>query len=151
MSINGSDEMASKDSQGKPEAGSLGVLRATALIALLVGAVGSVGLTLHEGWRKDSPRLLLILFAIWVLSPFVVLVLANIVSKSWSVVTRATLYSVMLVLTPVSLAIYGDVALGLPRAKTAFVFVVVPPASWLLIATVVAIAALISRGRSRRS
>jgi ACR3 family arsenite efflux pump ArsB len=143
--------MASKESQGKPEAGSLGVLRATALIALLVGAVGSVGLTLHAGWRKDSPRLLLTLFAIWVLSPFVVLVLVNIVSKSWSVITRATLYSVMLVLTLASLAVYGDVALGLPRAKTAFVFVVVPPASWLLIATVVSIAALISRGRSRRS
>jgi len=143
--------MASKESQEKPEAGFLCVLRAAALIALLVGAVGSVGLMLHAGRRKDSPRLLLALFAIWVLSPFVALALANIVSKGWSVITRATLYSVMVVLTLGSLAIYGDVALGSPRAKTAFVFVVVPPASWLLIATVVSIAALISRRLSHRS
>jgi hypothetical protein len=70
-------------------------------------------------------------------SAFVTLVLAHVVSKRWSVLTRATLYSVMLILTLGSLAIYGDVALGPPGAKTAFVFVVVPPASWLLIAIVV--------------
>jgi ACR3 family arsenite efflux pump ArsB len=143
--------MASKQSQEKPEAGFLSVLRAVALVALLVGALGSVALMLHAGRRKDSPRLLLALFAIWVLSPFVALVLANIVSKGWSVITRATLYGAMLVLTLGSLAIYGDVALGPLRAKTAFVFVVVPPASWLLIATVVSISALISRGPSRRN
>jgi len=100
--------------------------------------------------RHNSSRILLVLFALWVLSPFVVLVLANMVSKRWSVLTRATLYSVMLVLTLGSLAIYGDVALGPPRAQTAFVFVVVPPASWLLIAIVLPTAALLSGRRSRR-
>src|SRR5439155_13037577 len=44
-----------------------------ALIAALVGAVGSVGLLLQVGRRKHSPPLLLALFAIWVLSPFVAL------------------------------------------------------------------------------
>ena len=78
------------------------------------------------------------------------LVLAHVVSKRWSALTRATLYSVMLVLTLGSLAMYRDVALGPPRAKTAFVFVVVPPASWLLIAIVVPIAALISGRLSHR-
>jgi len=144
--------MASKESQEKPEAGFLCVLRAAALIALLVGAVGSVGLMLHAGRRKDSPRLLLALFAIWVLAPFVALALANIVSKGWSVITRATLYRVMMVLTlghwPYTEMLHWDRS---PRAKTAFVFVVVPPASWLLIATVVSIAALISRRLSHRS
>lgn len=151
MTINGSDEMASKESQGKPGAGFLRVLRAAALIALLVGTVGSVGLMLHAGRRKDAPPLLLALFALWVLSPFVALVLANIVSKGWSVITRATLHCMMLVLTLGSLAIYGDVALGRPGPKTTFVFVITPPASWLLITLVVSIAALISRRRSLRS
>ena len=149
MTISWSDEMASNESQGKPEARFLSVLRAAALIALLVGAVGSVGLMLRAGHRNPS-RLLLVLFALWVLSPFIALVLANMVSKRWSVLTRATLYTVMLVLTVGSLAIYGDVALGPPRTKAAFVFVVVPPASWLLIAIVVPIAALISGRPSRR-
>jgi len=148
MSIHGRDEMTSKVSRGRTEGGSLGLLHAAGLIAVLVGAVGSVGLMLHAG-RNNPSRLLLVLFALWVLSPFIALVLANMVSKRWSVLTRATLYTVMLVLTVGSLAIYGDVALGPPRAKAAFVFVVVPPASWLLIAIVLPIAALISGRPSR--
>jgi hypothetical protein len=72
-------------------------------------------------------------------------VLANVVfAKRWSVLTRAALYTVMLVLTLGSLALYGDVAFGPPRAKTALVFIVVPPASWLLIAIVVPIAAYLA-------
>jgi hypothetical protein len=151
MSINRSDEMTSTVGQEKPEAGYLSALRAVALIVLLVGAVGSVGLVLHAGWRKHSPRLLLALFAMWVLSPFVALGFANIASKGWSVIMRTTLYSVMLVLTLCSLAIYGYVALGPLGAKTVPVFVIVPPASWLLITIVVSIAALISGRLSRRS
>jgi hypothetical protein len=145
MTINGSDDMPSKGNRGKPEAEFLSVLRSVALIALLVGALGSVGLTLLAGRRKGSPLLLLGLFAIWVLSPFVALAWVNMVSKRWSVIIQATLYSTMLVLTLSSLAIYADVALGPLRVKTAFAFVVVPPASWLFIAIVVSIAALISR------
>jgi hypothetical protein len=140
--------MTPKVSRGSPESGFLGLLRAAARIAVLAGAVGSVGLTLHAG-RHNHSRILLVLFALWVLSPFVALVWADVVLKSRPVLIRATLYSVMLVLTLVSLALYGDVALGPPRAKTAFVFVVVPPASWLLAALAVSIAALISRRRSR--
>jgi hypothetical protein len=150
MSINERGEMTSEVSRRRPEGWFLGLLRAAALIAALAGAVSSVGLMLHAGRRNDS-RILLVLFAIWVLSPFMALVVANVVSQRWAVLTRATLYSLMLVLTLGSLAIYGDVALGPPRAKTAFVFVVVPPVSWLLIAIVVPTAALISRRRSPRS
>jgi hypothetical protein len=124
-------------------------LRAAALIAVLGGAVGSVGLMLYAG-RRNNSRILLVLFALWVLSPYMALVWANMFSKSWSVITRATLYSVMLVLALGSLAIYAYVALGPPRPKAAFAFVVVPPASWLPIAIVVPIAALISGRLSRR-
>jgi len=120
-----------------------------ALIAVLVGAVGSTGLMLYVGRRNDS-RILMVLFALWVLSPFMVLILASVVSKRSSALTRATLYSATLVLTLGSLLIYGAVSLGPPRTKTAFVFVVVPPASWLLIAIAVSIAAFISGRKARR-
>jgi hypothetical protein len=123
------------------------LLRAAALIAVLAGAVGSVGLMLHAG---HPPLFLRVLFAIWVLSPFTVLILAEMASKRWSVLTRAALHGLMLVVTLGTLAIYGVVSLGPPRAQTAFVFVVVPPASWLLTAIVLPIAALISGKRSRR-
>ena len=111
--------------QGTSKLRSLSVLRATALIALLAGAAGSVAFMLRAGHRNPS-RLLLVLFAMWVLSPFVALLFAIFVSKHWSAFTRATLYGVMLVLTVSSLAIYGDVAFGPPRTKTAFAFVVFP-------------------------
>ena len=148
MSIRGPAELTSNVSRGRPEGGFLGHLRAAALIALLAGAGGSVGLMLRAGQR--SPRLLLVVFTLWVLSPFMALVLADMVSKHWSVLTRATLYGVMLVVTLGSLAVYGDDAFGHRRAQAAFVFVLVPPASWLLIAIVVPIAAFISGRLSRR-
>src|SRR6202795_3161101 len=150
MNIKGRGELTSKVSRRRTEGGFLGLLHAAALIAVLAGSVGSVGLMLRAGHRNPS-RLLLVLFALWVLSPYIALVLANMVSKRWAVLTRASLYTVMLVLTVGSLAAYGVVALGPPRPKTAFIFVVVPPASWLLIAIAVPIAALISGRLSRRS
>jgi hypothetical protein len=147
MNIDGRDEMTSKVT-GRNEGGFLALLHAAGLIAVLAGAVGSVGLMLHAG-RNNPSRLLLVLFALWVLSPFIVLILAHMVSKRWSVLTRATLYTVMLVLVAGTLATYGVVAFGPPRPKPAFVFVVVPPASWLLIGIVLPIAALLSRWPSR--
>ena len=149
MSIDGRGEPTSEAIRERPEGGFLGLLRAAALIATPAGDVGSVGLMLRAGHRNPS-RLLLALFALWVLFPFMALGLASVASKRWSVLTRAALHSAMLVLTLGSLAIYGVVALGSPKAKTAAVFVVVPPASCLLIAMVVPIAAILSGRLSRR-
>ena len=132
---------------GKSDDGFLGLLHAAALIAVVAGAVGSVGLMLYAG--RHAPWFLVVLFAIWVLSPFITLAAADVVSKRWSVLTRATLHSMMLVVALGSLAAYGADALRPPKAQAAFVFVVVPPASWLLMTTGVAVAALISGRRSR--
>ena len=46
------------------------------------------------------------------------------------------------------MAIYGDVAFGYTKAKVGFIFLVVPLASWLIIALAVATAALIFGTRS---
>jgi hypothetical protein len=142
-------EITAKPIRGSPDVGFLGLLRIMALIAVVAGALGSVGLILWVGHRNPS-RVLLGLFAVWDLSPFIALILADIVSKRWSVVTRATLYGVMLIVTLSSLAFYGDVVWR-PPPQPAFVFLVVPLGSWLLITLVVPIAALISRRLSRRS
>jgi hypothetical protein len=142
--------MSLNASRGRPEDRFLGPLRAAAMIAVLAGAAGSIALTLRVGHRNNS-RILMMLFAIWVLSPFTALVFANLASKGWPAFTRTTLYSLMLVLTLGSLAIYADVAFGPPRPKPAFVFLIVPLASWLLMAIVVPIAAIISGRRSSRA
>ena len=60
------------------------------------------------------------------------------------------LYVGMLVVALISLAVYGNDALRPRRAQAAFVYIVVPLVSWLSIAVVVPIVALIARKQSRR-
>ena len=110
---------------------------------MVAGAVGSVGLMLYAGRHNDS-LILLGLFTGWVLSPFVALLAADRVSKNWSVVTRATLYSVMLAFAVGFLAIYGYVVWGPPRAKIGAVFLMVPLVSWAVIIIAVATAVVVS-------
>ena len=119
-------------------------LRGVALVAVLVGAVGSLGFMLYVG-RRQSSLVLIGLFTVWVLSPFAALAYAHMLAKRWPDLAQARLYGMMLFLTLVSLSIYGYVALGPPRPQPAFFFLVVPLASWLLIA----MAAIISRKLSR--
>lgn len=123
---------------------SMSALRLLARGAAVVGAVGSVGLTLYTG-RHNPSGFLMALFAMWVLAPFLGFELADMASQRWTALTRAALYGVMLVLTVASLAIYGAVAFGPPRARTASFFLVIPPASCLLMATVAVIATLLSK------
>jgi hypothetical protein len=73
-----------------------------------------------------------------------------VVSERWAVLTRTTLYCVTLVLTLGSLAIYAIVVLPPPGSPRAFTFLVVPFGSWVLLATAVPIAALVSRRLSHR-
>ena len=124
-------------------------LRAVALIVVAAGAVGSVALTIRAG--RNTPRLLLVLFVIWVLSPFVALAWANVRSPRWSAFTRATLHGATLVLTLASVAIYSGLVKRPAGSANAFMFVVVSPISLALLAIAVALAALFSRTASHRA
>ena len=118
-------------------------LRQAALIAIVLGIAGTAGLFLRAGQR--TPRFLLVLMGVWVFAPFVALAWANVVSKRWSSLARATLHGVTIAVSLGALAIYADDAIAHRTAKAAFVFVAVPPASALLAAVAVAIAVLVSR------
>src|SRR2546421_1965012 len=118
----------------------MSVFRGIALTVTLAGAAGSLACMFHVGSRQRS-LLLIALFTFWVASPFVGLLSAAIVSTRWPSPTRVTLYSAMLVITIGSLAIYGRVAFGAPMAKPASMFLIVPLASWV----VIAMAALVYR------
>ena len=145
MGNGGSSDVTSEAGLGKPADGFLRFLREVSLGAVVAGAVVSVGLMLRAG--RSTPRLLLVLFVIWILSPFVALTWAIIVSKRWSVLTRATLYCVTIIITLGSPTIYGGVISPPAGSPRAFVSVVVPPVSWLLMTILVPIAAFISRRR----
>ena len=144
MSTHGSGVTTSTSSQERPGSGFLGLLRTVALVAVVAGSAGSVGLMFRAS--QHPPRVLLVLFTIWVLSPFVALLWAILVSKRWSVATRMTLYWTTLIVTLGSLAIYGDLVHVKPAgAANAFLWVIVPPVSWAFAAIVVSMAARVSQ------
>jgi uncharacterized membrane protein len=126
----------------------LGRLRTAARFALVAGAVGSVALTVRAG--LSTPRLLLVLFVLWVLSPFVALAWASDRATRWAVPTRVALYIVTILVALGSLALYGGLVQRPAGSSNAFLFVAVPPVAWVLIAIVVSIAGLISHRQSRR-
>jgi hypothetical protein len=128
---------------------SISFLRIMALIGVLVGAADSLGMVLHAG-RNNHSLLLVLLFVIWVLSPFITLGVANVVFKSWSVLKRLTLYWLTLALTIGSLVVYNG-ALSSLRTKPAFIFLAVPLASWLLIVIVLSVAMSHSRRTQGKS
>jgi len=105
----------------------------------VIAALASVVLILYGG-RRNSSGVLLILFVIWVLSPFVGLALANRTSTRWPVGVHTALHTVMLVVAGASLPIYVNAVLISPHAKLAAPFLIVPFVSWLLILMVVLIA-----------
>ena len=118
-------------------------MRAVAIVALIVGAVGSIGLMLHA--KQHPPPLLVGLFVIWVLSPFAALGAAHRASKRWASGTQTTLHVVTMFVVLASLLIYGDDAVNHRTAHPAFVYVAVPPASWLFGVIALLIAALRAR------
>ena len=122
---------------------SLRQLRTLGELVMLAGAAASIGLLFHASQRR--PPLLMVIFVIWVLSPFMILLFVDKLSKGWSNLTRATLYSLMIVVPLASLAIYFYDAERPRLAQAAFVYVIVPPASCLLMAIVVPAAALLGR------
>ena len=124
----------------------IGPLRTMAGAAVVIGAAGSVGLMLVAG---HPPILLRVIFVAWVLSPFAMLALADRIWGRWPAFTRTVLYVLAIIIAAGSLVIYGVRVWRPPASTPAFVFVMVPPLSWLLIATVVSFVAFTSRQRSR--
>ena len=110
-------------------------------IAVVAWAASVVVLLLRAG-RGGMPRLLVVLFTVWMLSPLVAFALARRFSQRRSVVTRAALAGVALALMLGSLALYANPGWRPAGARLAFVFVIVPPACWLLMALAVGVAAM---------
>jgi hypothetical protein len=119
-------------------------LRAAALTAIPIGAAGAVALFFRAA--DHPPPILVAGFIVWLISPFVLLALAEARSSRWTVQTQAALHGVTLVIAAASLAIYSSVIRITPAtAPRAAPFVVTAPVSWLFIAIAVSLAALASR------
>ena len=122
-----------------PSRASIGILRLLALVGLGVAAASSLGFMYFVG-RKNPSVILMVLFTVWVLGPFVGLAVAQRRAARWPSRAKTVLYTVMLIVMLGSPAIYGRIAFGPPTPQPAFMFMVVPFASWTLMAVVVLVA-----------
>ncbi len=113
----------------------LNISRFLSFLIILAAAAGSLGFMLHTG-KNNRSAFLLILFTTWVLSPFVALLVSNVVSKDWPVSTRLTLFSLMVLVSLSSLAVYGGL-LTAPGMKPAAPFLIFPLISWILILIII--------------
>jgi len=124
-----------------------GILHTIAFVVLLAGAIASLCMTLQAGRTNDS-FLLIFLFAVWVLSPFVALLVLLMVSRNWKALRRRMLYYLILFIALGSMLGYSGL-LGPIGTKHAFVFEVIPLISWLLIVIIQTISAFLSRMLTR--
>src|SRR5262245_11738456 len=124
------------------------ILRRAAFTAALVAIIVSVGLMLRACRFNDS-GVALALIAVWILSPTIALVFADVVAKRWPIFDRATVYCLMLVVASGSVIIYGIDALVPLSPRAGFPYALVPAVSWLLIVIVLVVAALRTHSRAK--
>lgn len=104
-----------------------------------------MALMIRAGARQRS-LILILLFAGWVLSPFLALALANLRAPRWPPRVRTALHGAMLGVTAVSLTVYGSHAVR-GGMKAGFVYLVGPAMCWLLIVVVLGANAIVSTRR----
>jgi len=112
-------------------------LRIIASIILFAGAISSLVLMFYAGHNQKS-ILLILLFTGWVLSPFIGLFIADMISKHWLPKTRLAIFWLIIFITLASLIFYSG-ALNVSGTKPAFKFLIVPLISWVLILVIVPI------------
>ena len=124
------------------------ILRTTAFTVALVASIVSVGLMLRACRFNDS-GVALALIAIWILSPMMALVLAEVVAKRRLIFGRATVHCLMLVVAFGSVIIYGIDVLVPLSPRRGFPYALVPAVSWLLSAIVLVSAAFRTHARGK--
>ena len=107
-----------------------------ATVITSVAAAGSFVLMLRAG-RLQHSLILMLLYTIWVLSPFGALVTLGIASGRWPRVRRSAVDATKLLVGIASLVVYSAEVFGYLRLKAGFTFLVVPLLSWLVIAVLV--------------
>ena len=108
----------------------LKALRVISLSMSIIGIMGSLVLMIHSG-RHNQSVLLILLFTGWVSSPFLALYISYF-SNFWPDSRRVLLYVVMIIIAIGSLIVYSG-AFGIRGPHPAFVYMIIPLISWVLI------------------
>lgn len=119
-------------------------------LAIVVGVAGAIASSyfMFTAGRNQPSLLLIILFTLWVVSPFVGLFVLYNISKRWVVTVRETLYWLAIIMVVLSVTGYSG-AFNTAQTKNAFVFLVIPFLSWLIIAISFFIARRVSKRGQR--
>jgi hypothetical protein len=105
-------------------------LSTISLSMAIIGIMGSLVLMAHAG-RHNQSVLLILLFTGWVSSPFLALLITYF-SNRWPDSRRVHLYVLMIIIAIGSLIVYSG-AFGIHGPHPAFVFMIIPFVSWILI------------------
>lgn len=124
-------------------------LHRLAIASTAIGGTLAIALMLVVG-RNNPSRLLLSLFALWVLIPFAMLLGAYTRATAWPASTRTTLDVLMVSVPVVMVSVYANVALGPDSARHARLFVLVPPVASLLVVATLSVTLLLHRSRRGR-
>jgi hypothetical protein len=124
-------------------------LQILSLTILFIGSLASVVLVLYAG-RHNASGFLNILFSGWVLSPYIGLLIANRISGKWHILTRTILSWLMILISVVSILCYCGI-FRLSGTKPAFIFLIIPFVSWILIVAEMVINSIISRKLSEKA
>jgi hypothetical protein len=112
-------------------------LGTVALIATVCGAACSLYFVINAGSNNNSV-VLKSLFIVWILSPFIAFFIMLSIVRKWKTGIQNVIHWLLIILTIVSLIGYSGL-IKIPNTKNAFVFLIIPFLSWvLLIATVIA-------------
>jgi len=103
----------------------------TALILVFSGAAGSFVATLVAGHHNHS-LVLVAFFYIWVLSPFIGMIVAFLISRRWPPAVRVRLCWLICLLAAASTLGYFLLP-GIFGTRPAFVFLVIPLLNWVLL------------------
>jgi hypothetical protein len=106
-------------------------LRLIALTAVFVGAVVSLFFMFNAG-RNQKSIALLILFTGWVLSPFIGFFMLDRISSNWKNTARLLLYCLITFLAIGAMVAYSGILIP-TQTKNAFIFLIAPLISWILI------------------
>jgi hypothetical protein len=107
--------------------------RSSALFSLLVGSAVSLALMLWVG-RHSSSIVLMLLFTVWVASPFAGMLFVHRSAKNWPLVRQNVTYNQIRIISVGSALIYIGTVNIRQLSKPAGPFLAVPIASWLLMA-----------------
>ena len=107
-------------------------LRRLLRTGLWLAAAGSLACTLYAG-RENKSVLLVAMFAVWVLSPFLGLAVAELMAARAPRGLASAIRASALVISIGSLALYVVAAASPPGHHKAFAFLAIPTVSWFAI------------------